>query len=64
MLCYVVDSVDATAGMQARAHNKTAHMQPTYSKTPILLQLHTYKQYLTNFITPINIQLLYIHGAN
>ena len=56
--------MDATAEMQARAHNKTAHMLPTCSKTPISLQSHTYKQYLTNFITSTDIQLLYIHGAN
>ena len=50
--------------MQAFAHNETAHMLPKCNRTPTSLQLYTYKQYLTNFITSINIQLLYIHGVN
>ena len=64
ILYYVVDSMDATAEMQAHANNETAHMLPTCSRTPTSLQLHTCKHYLSNFITSINIQLLYIHGAN
>ena len=60
----VVDPMDATIEMQARAHNETSHMLPKCSRRPISLQLHTYKQYLTNFISSINIQLLYIYGSN
>ena len=56
--------MDATTEMQARAYNETAHMLPTCSRRPITLQLHTYKQYLTNFVSLISIQLLYIYGAN
>ena len=56
--------MDATTRMQASAHNETAHMLPTCSRTPTSLQLHTYKQYLTSFMTSTNIQLLYIHRAN
>ena len=61
---YVVDSVDTTAEMQTRAHNETAHILPTCSRIPILLQLHTYKQSLTSFIISTNLELLYIYGAN
>ena len=61
---YVVDLVDATARMQAHAHNKTAHILPICSRTPISLQLHTYKPYLTNFITSTNIELVYIYEGN
>ena len=64
MLHYEVDPMDATTEIQARTHNETAHMLPTYSRRSIVLQLHTYKQYLTNFISSINIQLLYIYGSN
>ena len=64
MLYYVVDSVDATAEMQTCANNETAHILPICSKVRILLQSHTYKQSLTNFIMPINLKLLYIYGAN
>ena len=45
MLYYIVDLVDATAEMQARAYNETAHMLLSCSRTPISLQLHTYKQF-------------------
>ena len=64
VLHYVVDLVDATTKMQTHAHNETAHMLPTCSKRPILLQLHTYKQSLINFIISKNLELLYIYGAN
>ena len=64
ILNYLVDSVDTTPRMQACAHNETAHMLFTRSRIPMALQLHTYKQYLTNFITSANIELLYIYGAN
>ena len=43
--------MDAFVRKQARTYNKTAYILPTYNRTPISLQLHTYKQYLTNFIT-------------
>ena len=29
-----------------------------------LLQLHTYKQFLTNFIILANLELLHMYGAN
>ena len=61
---YVIDLVDATARMQAHAYNKTAYTLPICSRTPISLQLHTCKQYLTNFISSTNIELVYIYEAN
>ena len=63
-LNYIVDLVDTTTRMQAQAHNETANMLPTCRKTPILLQLRTYKHYLPKFITSTNIELLYIYGFN
>ena len=60
ILHYVVDSVDETAEMETRAHNKAVHILPSCNKTPILLQLYTYKQSLTNFIKLTNLELLYI----
>ena len=63
ILYYIVDLVDKTAEMQTHAHNETAHMLPTCSRIPILLQLHTQKQYLTNVITSTNLELIYTYGA-
>ena len=64
MLYYIVDSVDATTEIQAYIDNETAHMLPICSRIPILLQLNTYKQSLTNFITTTNLKFLCIYGAN
>ena len=64
ILHYVVDSIYATAEIQTCAHNETPHMLPTCSRIPILLQLHTYKQSLTNFLISTNLESLYIYGAN
>ena len=50
--------------MQTHAHNKTMHLLPTYSRIPILLQLHTYKKIFNNFFISTNLELLYIYGAN
>ena len=64
MLFYVVDSVDGTTEIQTHAYNETAHMLPTCSTVPLLLQFHTYKQSLTNFVTSTNLELLYTYRAN
>ena len=56
--------MDATAEMQTHAYNKTVCVLPIYNRIPILLQLDTYRQPLTNFITSTNLELLYIYGAN
>ena len=56
--------MDGTAKMQTHANNQIAHMLPTCSRIPILLQLHTYKQSLTSFIISKNLELLYTYGAN
>ena len=50
--------------MQTCTHNETAHMLATYSRIPILLKLHIYKQSLKNFTTSTNLELLYIYGTN
>ena len=50
--------------MQTHIHNETVHMLSTYSRIPILLQLYTYEQFLINFITSTNLELLYTYGAN
>ena len=49
--------MDITAGIQTRAHNETAHMLPTCSRIPILLQLHTSKQSLTHSIILTNLRI-------
>ena len=50
ILHYVVDLVDKTTEMQACAHNETAHRLPACSRTPISVQLHTYKHHLSNLL--------------
>ena len=60
----MVDLVDVTIEMQIHAYNEIAHMLPTFIRIPVLLQVHTYKQSLTIFVTSSNLELLYIYGAN
>ena len=64
ILYYIVNSVDRTTEMQTRTYNETAHMLPICSRIPILLQLHTYKQSLTNITPSKNLEQLYMYGAN
>ena len=64
ILHYIVDLVDGSAEMQTQAYNEIAHMIPTCSRIPILLQLYTNKQSLTNSILSTNLELLYTYGAN